>query len=73
MILRGRVKFPIGGKVRERLRMQIWCDSKTDSIVWMKEEKLIRRSFCVCFCDAFCPRSPLSGGFCIIGRFPYED
>lgn len=31
------MKFPIGGKVRERKIRMIWCDSKTDSIVWMKE------------------------------------
>jgi len=39
MSLRGRVKFPTGGKVRERLRLQNWCDSNTDSIVWMKEDE----------------------------------
>ncbi len=31
------MKFPIGGIVRERKIRMIWCDSKTDSIVWMKE------------------------------------
>jgi len=37
--LQGRVKFPIGGKVRERkapLR-RTRCNSGTDSIVWMEE------------------------------------
>ncbi len=45
--LQGRVKFPIGGIVRERIaqdlalvQVRIWCDSKTDSIVWMKEDML---------------------------------
>ena len=36
-ILRGWVKFPTGGKARERFRM-IRCDSGADSIVWMREE-----------------------------------
>ena len=36
--LQGRVKFPIGGKVREPKGM-IWCNSKTDSIVWMEEDR----------------------------------
>ena len=38
--LRGGVRFSTGGKVREPRRRLIWCDSKTDSIVWMKEEFL---------------------------------
>ena len=33
--LQGRVKFPIGGKVRERKLNR--CDSGTDSTVWMEE------------------------------------
>ena len=41
--LQGRVKFPIGGIVRERKaqerKLVIWCDSKTDSIVWMEEDE----------------------------------
>ena len=32
----GRVKFPTGGKVRER-NAQNRCNSDTDSTVWMKE------------------------------------
>ena len=36
--LRGGVRFSTGGKVREPRRRLIWCDSKTDSIVWMREE-----------------------------------
>ena len=38
-ILRGRVRFPTGGIVRDPLRRLIWCDSITDSKVWMREEK----------------------------------
>lgn len=38
LILQGRVKFPIGGIVREPRSGRIWCDSKTDSIVWMEED-----------------------------------
>ncbi len=34
--LRGRVRFPTGGKVRERKLNR--CDSYTDSRVWMEEE-----------------------------------
>ena len=34
--MQGRVKFPTGGKVRERIA-QNRCDSDTDSTVWMKE------------------------------------
>ncbi len=49
-VLRGRVKFPTGGIVRdphvtecqflEKLRCKrlIWRNSKTDSKVWMREE-----------------------------------
>ena len=37
MDLRGRAKFPTGGKVRERNALNR-CDSDTDSIVWMEEE-----------------------------------
>ncbi len=30
-------------KVREQsLWLSIWCDSKTDSIVWMREEKVVK-------------------------------
>jgi hypothetical protein len=36
--LQGRVKFPTGGKVRERRKLQNWCNSSTDSKVWMKED-----------------------------------
>lgn len=36
--LQGRVKFPIGGTVREVLATMIRCDSGTDSIVWMEED-----------------------------------
>ena len=40
--LRGRVQFPTGGIVRDLLctitQRLIWCNSKTDSIVWMREE-----------------------------------
>ena len=42
--LQGRVKFPTGGKVRERKLNR--CDSGTDSIVWMVEDvrfDLLRR------------------------------
>ena len=34
--LQGRVRFPTGGKVRERKLNR--CDSGTDSIVWMEED-----------------------------------
>ncbi len=36
------MKFPIGGTVRER-NAPIWCDSKTNSKVWMKEGRLCQR------------------------------
>ena len=32
------MKFPIGGIVREPHCGRIWCNSKTDSIVWMEED-----------------------------------
>ena len=35
--LQGRVKFPIGGKVRKPLGMNR-CNYGTDSIVWMEED-----------------------------------
>ena len=38
IVLRGGVRFPTGGIVRDLLKQLIWCDSKTDSIVWMREE-----------------------------------
>lgn len=38
--LRGGVRFSTGGKVREPHMRLIWRNSKTDSIVWMKEEFL---------------------------------
>ena len=37
--LQGRVRFPTGGKVRERKLNR--CDSGTDSTVWMKEEQML--------------------------------
>ena len=42
------MKFPIGGIVREPRSGRIWCDSKTDSIVWMEEDtmELPPRSLC---------------------------
>jgi hypothetical protein len=39
--LRGRVRFPTGGTVRELTTMRgepIRCNSETNSIVWMEEE-----------------------------------
>ena len=46
------MKFPIGGIVRERsgagsgiVRVRIWCDSKTDSIVWIEEDVHMRKVF----------------------------
>ena len=36
--LQGRVRFPTGGKVRERKLNR--CDSGTDSKVWMEEESV---------------------------------
>lgn len=39
-LLRGRVKFPTGGKARELSQAQpIRCDSGADSTVWMREER----------------------------------
>jgi len=39
-VLRGWVRFPTGGKVREPMIIQGMnrCDSGTDSRVWMREE-----------------------------------
>ena len=43
--LRGRVteisEFPTGGIVRDPHKRLIWCDSRTDSIVWMREERTV--------------------------------
>jgi len=39
-VLQGRVQFPPGGKVREPI-WQNWCNSSTDSKVWMKEGKVV--------------------------------
>ena len=36
--LQGGVKFPTGGKVRERGERMNRCDSGTDSTVWMEED-----------------------------------
>lgn len=45
--LRGGVKFPTGGIVREQPSwLLIWCNSKTDSIVWMGEDG--QKSYSVC-------------------------
>lgn len=33
------MQFPTGGIVRERRVRMIWCNSKTDRIVWMKEDE----------------------------------
>ena len=50
--LQGRVKFPIGGIVREPRSGRIWCDSKTDSIVWMEEDHDSTRQICLfLFCS----------------------
>lgn len=40
-VLQGWVQFPTGGekKVREPFWL-IWCESKTDSTVWMREEMM---------------------------------
>ena len=39
-LLRGRVKFPTGGKARELSTAQpTRCDSGADSTVWMREER----------------------------------
>ena len=34
------MQFPTGGKVRDPLWWLIWCNSRTDSIVWMVEDKV---------------------------------
>ncbi len=34
------MKVPTGGKAREPKGM-IWCNSKADSTVWMKEDKYV--------------------------------
>ena len=36
------MKFPTGGIVRDPRKWLIWCNSKTDSIVWMREETVKR-------------------------------
>ena len=41
------MQFPTGGKAREPKGM-IWCNSKADSIVWMKEVGMILYSFIYC-------------------------
>ena len=47
VVLQGGVRFPTGGKVRD-LHLQLnRCDSDTNSIVWMKEER-VRRMFQPC-------------------------
>jgi hypothetical protein len=54
------VKFPIGGKVREPSG-RIWCNSKTDSIVWMGEDMVFYALFFAFIC-------PEKGIFCYIRR-----
>jgi len=40
VVLQGGVRFPTGGTVRD-LRLQLSrCNSDTNSIVWMKEERV---------------------------------
>ena len=53
--LQGRVKFPTGGKVREQLTLQNWCNSSTDSKVWMEEDGF--------FCMFIAPEDFSSGVF----------
>jgi hypothetical protein len=42
--LQGRVKILTGGK-SPRAAWQTWCNSGADSIVWMKEEPLMKYVF----------------------------
>ena len=59
--LQGGAQFPTGGKVRERKKALIRCNSETDSIVWMEEDAL--RLFFV-----FCALSICSGRFLFFWR-----
>jgi len=43
--LQGGVKVPTGGKVREREKALIRCDSGTDSRVWMEEDTHMEMRF----------------------------
>ena len=52
-LLRGRVKFPTGGKARElSIAQPIRFDSGADSTVWMREE---RNREITCFCAKSSP------------------
>ena len=62
------MQFPTGGIVRDPLSIRyrlIWCDSKTDSIVWMREENMAAQADGICadFTYVFKPRDVLSRGF----------
>ena len=60
VVLQGGVRFPTGGKVRDLHLQPSRCDSDTNSIVWMKEERVWRFSgpvqmyraflFMICMC-----------------------
>ena len=60
VVLQGGVWFPTGGKVRDLHLQPSRCDSDTNSIVWMKEERVWRFSspvqmyraflFMICMC-----------------------
>ena len=62
------MQFPTGGIVRDPLmpkaKWLIWCDSITDSIVWMREESVLYRIFLY----ATMPRIVEFGVFYVIGN-----
>ena len=57
--LQGRVKFPTGGRVRERELNR--CDSGTDSTVWMEEDNAL-------LLYVFHALSPYSGRILIVSE-----
>ena len=73
-ILRGRVQVPTGGKVRDLPgnRWLNWCDSGTDSIVWMREESFDRKSDRV-IADRFLRENQSSPGSYFGGIFTLQE
>lgn len=62
--MQAQERFPTDGESREGKSVSgdeplIWCESKTDSIVWMREDTLR------CICQIFLPPDICSGGFIV--------
>ena len=57
-------KFPTGGIVRDPLWRLIWWNSKTDSKVWMREERAEYLDRLIFFCTCSLPRKRFRGFLC---------